>query len=109
MSLRRGQPGERHRPQLSRLRAAEDLEQVLLDGDADGLERQVVPAGAKGVLDLDSDVVHLEHDEGDDGADGDARPPALASPGCVETRCSRPERKWRRPPTDALVGGRERV
>mmetsp|Transcript_6725 Transcript_6725/g.19584 ORF Transcript_6725/g.19584 Transcript_6725/m.19584 type:complete len:256 (-) Transcript_6725:590-1357(-) len=81
MSLRRGQPGERHRPQLSRLRAAEDLEQVLLDGDADGLERQVVPAGAKGVLDLDSDVVHLEHDERDDGADGDARPPVLVGDG----------------------------
>ena len=47
MSLRRGQPGERHRPQLSRLRAAEDLEQVLLDGDADGLERQVVPGGSR--------------------------------------------------------------
>mmetsp|Transcript_6724 Transcript_6724/g.19580 ORF Transcript_6724/g.19580 Transcript_6724/m.19580 type:complete len:287 (-) Transcript_6724:590-1450(-) len=59
MSLRRGQPGERHRPQLSRLRAAEDLEQVLLDGDADGLEWKVVHLRREGVLDLDRDGVDL--------------------------------------------------
>mmetsp|Transcript_22985 Transcript_22985/g.68126 ORF Transcript_22985/g.68126 Transcript_22985/m.68126 type:complete len:360 (+) Transcript_22985:714-1793(+) len=63
---------------LARLCAAEDLEQVLLDGDADGLEWQVVHLRREGVLDLDRDGVDLEHDERDKGANDD-RPPLVIS------------------------------
>ena len=99
MSLRRGQPGERHRPQLSRLRAAEDLEQVLLDGDADGLERQVVPGGQPrhGSRDVGS-----WRAVGGDGHNGIWNSAPRASSGCVgkgRSAAKRPaagEKRWER-------------
>mmetsp|Transcript_32184 Transcript_32184/g.103934 ORF Transcript_32184/g.103934 Transcript_32184/m.103934 type:complete len:238 (-) Transcript_32184:641-1354(-) len=115
MSRHSAHPARRHdsvhKPQLPRLCAPQNLEQVLLDGDANVLQGQVMRAGAEGVLDLDADGVQFEHDEGDSGGDGDG-PPFIGrrdgervrdQPEQHEDALLRQVAKWHRSLGDALA------